>query len=108
MLTKNINFKNFSINSKSSKILKDLHLLLKQNLKILEPLQISFKYNYSKKLILKLKKFSNIRIIGMGGSILGIEAIHDFLIHKINKKLTFVNNLNSSANYFKDKKKILI
>ena len=39
----------------------------------------------------------------MGGSILGTEAIYEFLKKKIKKKLTFVNNLNSNADYFKDK-----
>ena len=39
----------------------------------------------------------------MGGSILGAEAIYFFLKNKIKKKLTFVNNLNSNADYFQDK-----
>ena len=39
----------------------------------------------------------------MGGSVLGTEAIYDFLKSKIKKKFTFVNNLNSNADYFKDK-----
>lgn len=39
----------------------------------------------------------------MGGSILGTEAIYNFLKKKIKKKLTFVNNLNSNADYFQDK-----
>ena len=39
----------------------------------------------------------------MGGSILGSEAIYNFLKPKIKKKLTFVNNLNSNADYFNDK-----
>ena len=36
----------------------------------------------------------------MGGSILGAEAIYDFLKKKIKKKIIFVNNLNSNAGYF--------
>ena len=107
MLTKNIDFKKFLIKTNNLKIKKDLNLLLRQNLKLLESLKATYKYNYSKKLILKLKKFLNIKIIGMGGSILGAEAIHDFLKDKINKKLTFINNLDANANYFKDKKKSL-
>ena len=39
----------------------------------------------------------------MGGSILGSEAIYDFLKPKIKKKITFVNNLNSNADYFDSK-----
>jgi glucose-6-phosphate isomerase len=40
----------------------------------------------------------------MGGSILGTEAIYDFLKPKIKKNFTFINNLNSNADYFKAKK----
>ena len=39
----------------------------------------------------------------MGGSVLGSEAIYDFLKPKIKKKITFVNNLNSNADYFDSK-----
>ena len=39
----------------------------------------------------------------MGGSVLGSEAIYDFLKPKIKKKITFVNNLNSNADYFDNK-----
>ena len=42
----------------------------------------------------------------MGGSILGTEAIYDFLNFKIKKKINFYNNLDSKIN-FKNKKKIL-
>ena len=103
MPNKDIDFKNFLNTKNNPKIKKDLDNLLKNNLQIFETLKPSYKYSYSKKLISKYKKFSNIRIIGMGGSILGSEAIYDFLKKKINKKLTFVNNLNSNASYFKDK-----
>ena len=103
MLNKDINFKNFLNTKNNPKIQKDLENLLKNNLQILETLKPSYKYSYSKKLISKYKKFSNIRIIGMGGSILGSEAIYNFLKKKIKKKLTFINNLNSNASYFKDK-----
>jgi len=49
-----------------------------------------FKINYLK----KYKKFKNIVIIGMGGSVLGSNAIYDFLKHKIKKKVTFFDNLD--------------
>ena len=96
-------FKDF-LNIKKNKIIKrDLLNLLKKKPQIFETLKPTYKYSYSKKILKKYQKFSNIRIIGMGGSILGTEAIHDFLKKKIKKKLTFVNNLNSNADYFKDK-----
>jgi len=96
-------FKNF-LNIKKAKIIKkDFVNLLKNQPALFETLKSTYKYSYPKKIISKYKKFSNIRIIGMGGSILGTEAIYCFLKKKIKKKLTFVNNLNSNADYFQDK-----
>ena len=96
-------FKNF-LNIKKAKIIKkDFINLLKNQPALFETLKSTYKYSYPKKIISKYKKFSNIRIIGMGGSILGTEAIYCFLKKKIKKKLTFVNNLNSNADYFQDK-----
>ena len=96
-------FKNF-LNIKNNKIIKkDFLNLLKHQPQVFETLKPTYKYSYSKKEISKYKKFSNIRVIGMGGSILGTEAIYDFLKKKIKKKITFVNNLNSNADYFQDK-----
>ena len=96
-------FKNF-LNIKENRIIKkDLLNLLRKQPKLFETLKTNYKYSYSKKIISKYKKFSNIRVIGMGGSVLGAEAIYDFLKSKIKKKFTFVNNLNSNADYFKNK-----
>tara|TARA_B100000787_G_scaffold37568_1_gene26458 strand:- start:1830 stop:2972 length:1143 start_codon:yes stop_codon:yes gene_type:complete len=96
-------FKNF-LNIKNNKIIrKDLLNLLKDQPLLFETLKPTYKYSYSKKKISRYKKFSNIRIIGMGGSILGTEAIYNFLKKKIKKKITFVNNLDSNAEYFQDK-----
>ena len=103
MLTKNISFKDFKLKTKNQNILKKLNTLLKDQPKFFETLKPTYKYTYSKKILSKYKKFSNLRIIGMGGSILGSEAIYDFLKQKIKKKITFVNNLNSNADYFHDK-----
>jgi len=100
MLTKNIKFKNFLFSSNNLKIKKYFKEILKNKLPILETLKPKYKYSYSQKLILKYKKFLNIRIIGMGGSILGSEAIYEFLKKKIKKKVTFVNNLNSNTDNF--------
>ena len=40
----------------------------------------------------------------MGGSILGTEAIYDFLKFKIKKKKEFFNNLNNQIKPFQKKK----
>ena len=107
MLTKNLRFRNFFIKNDIAKIKKNLKSLLIQDLGQLKSLKDSFKYNYSKKLVTRLKNFTNIRIIGMGGSILGAEAIHDFLIHRVKKDFIFTNNLNNNQKFFNNKKKIL-
>ena len=104
MLTKNISFKDFKLKKNSKKIKKDLGIILKENSLVLQSLGSGYKNAYNKKIISKFKKYSNIRIIGMGGSILGSEAIYNFLKQKIKKKLTFINNLNSNADYFQNKK----
>jgi len=96
-------FKNFLKIINNKKVKKDFQGLLKNQPLFFDSLKPSYKYSYSKKIINKYKKFSNIRIIGMGGSILGTKAIYGFLKKEIKNKITFVDNLNSNANYFKDK-----
>ena len=96
-------FKNFLNIKKNISVKKDFLNLLKKQPQLFETLKPTYKYSYSKKKISKYKKFTSMRVIGMGGSILGTEAIYDFLKKKIKKKITFVNNLNSNADYFKDK-----
>ena len=103
MLSKNIDFQNFKKVKKIKKISKIFENLLKNQPSFFETLKPAYKYSYSKKVLSKYKKFLNIRIIGMGGSVLGSEAIHDFLNKKIKKKLTFVNNLNNIDDYLQDK-----
>ena len=103
MLTKNINFKNFKEVKKIKKVKKLFENLLKDQPLLFETLKPNYKYSYSKKILSKYRKFFNIRIIGMGGSALGAEAIHDFLKKKIKKNFKFVNNLNNSGDYFQNK-----
>ncbi len=96
MLTKNIFFKNFKVGESNNKIKEDLTLLIKEKNEIIKSLGTSYKNNYYKKTILRLKKQFNIRIIGIGGSILGAIAIFSFLKNKIKKKVEFISNLNSN------------
>ena len=42
----------------------------------------------------RFDKYKNIAVIGMGGSILGLEAIELFLIKKIKKKVHFFDNID--------------
>ena len=105
MITKNINFKNFQIKKNLLKVKKDLKLLLKENNTVLKSLSTSYKNTYKVKMIQKFNNHDNIRIIGMGGSILGAESIYDFLNNKIKKKFTFINNLEPKIKKYNSKKK---
>ena len=93
MLTSNINFKNFKI-KKIKNIKNFINETWFKKIKFLDSLKHNYKYNYTKSQIRKFKKNKNFRIIGMGGSTLGAEAIYQFLDHKIKKKFIFINNLN--------------
>lgn len=53
-----------------------------------------FKLNFKVKDLKKFNEFKNVVIIGMGGSVLGSEAIHEFLKIKIKKKIYFLNDIN--------------
>jgi len=103
MLTSNIKFTNFNILKIKKKYSFKRESWFKK-IKILETLKTNYKYGYTKNQLSKIKKNNNFRLIGMGGSILGTEAIYDFLKHKIKKKFIFINNLNSLLD--KSKKKI--
>ena len=70
--------------------------ILKEDSEILKSSKKTYKNSYSKKTLLKLKKFSKITLIGIGGSILGSRSIYSFLRHKIKKKFFFVDDLNLS------------
>ena len=104
MLTKNINFKNFKLNKNNKKIKKDLNIVLNENNEVLRSLSKNYKNSYTKKTISKFKKYYHVRVIGMGGSILGAESIYDFLKHKIKKNFYFINNLQSKIKPYNKKK----
>ena len=104
MLTSNIDFKNFKIRKKNYNLRKSLRLILKEKNFIISSLGREYKSNYDKKFLEKYKKNLNFRIIGMGGSTLGTQAIYDFLNKKIDKKFYFSDNLQSTGKIHKNKK----
>ena len=110
MFSKNIKFKNFTNkkNLKKNKILrnfiKDKSLFTKYPL--LNSLTKKFQYSYQKKKIKKFKSYSEVNLIGMGGSTLGAEAIYDFLNNKIKKSFLFYNNIQFQTIPKTNKKKI--
>ena len=108
MLTNNINFKNFKSQKKNIKITKLLSNLLKEKNQILSSFNDSYKDSYKKKDISKFKKYSNITLIGMGGSILGARSIYNFLKKKIKKKLIFKDNFDLEKKNNKKKLNLII
>jgi glucose-6-phosphate isomerase len=94
MLSSRISFKNFkSKKVKSSLIRKKLINLIKEKNEILKSLSKDYKNNFNFKDLKKFKKSLDYRVIGMGGSSLGAQAIYDFLRHKIKKRFLFIDNL---------------
>ena len=98
-------FKNFSKKNKNFKKLKViLNSIINTDSEIIKSLKTNYKYSYKSSLLRKIKKFKNIRIFGIGGSILGSKAIYQFLIDKIKNKILFVDDisdikLNSKKNF---------
>jgi len=106
-ITEAIYFKNFKkkkVNIRLFKLLKDI--TSKEN-QIIRSLTSSYQNSYSNSIILKLKKYSEIKLIGMGGSTLGARAIYSFLKDKIKKNFIFVDSLEPKNDKIKNKKSFL-
>ena len=103
MLTSGISFVNFKKKNKSLKIRKNLQSIINDKNEILNSLSKNYKDSYKKNLINKYKAFSNYRIIGMGGSVLGTRTIYEFLQHKIKKNFLFIDNLHNNLSQSKKK-----
>ena len=95
MLTKNILLKSFSRMKTENKIKKKFQSILKEKNHLFESMSKNYRNNYNFKKIKNLSKKNNIRLIGMGGSILGSQTIYNFLRDKIKKKFFFIDNLNN-------------
>ena len=112
MLSRNLKFINFKNEKKQNLINKKLKKIeidkFTDKYPVLKSFSKKYKYSYKTKDIKKLKKFQNYNLLGMGGSILGSEAIYQFLNKKIKKKFTFINNLNSQLNLKKKGLNIII
>ena len=107
MLTRNIKFKNFRLKKNNKIIKKDLSNFLNEDNAVVKSLGAEYKNSYNQKIISRLKKYSHIRVIGMGGSILGTESIYKFLKNKIKKNFYFINNLQPKIKYFNAKNKYI-
>ena len=82
MLTQNISFQNFLVKKKFFIVKKKLNLILKEKNQVISSLSKSYKDSFSKKNIKHFNKKFDYRIIGMGGSTLGAQAIYDFFKKK--------------------------
>tara|TARA_Y100000768_G_C23957767_1_gene673688 strand:- start:541 stop:1758 length:1218 start_codon:yes stop_codon:yes gene_type:complete len=93
------NFKNKSLKILSKKfdnIFLQVKRDIKNNRKTINVLNNKLKFNFNIKDLKKFKNFKTVTIIGMGGSILGSEAIYNFLKSKLKKKIYFFNDLDES------------
>ena len=77
------------------KIFEDVLENIDNPLKTLNVLNKDFAFKFKTKEIKKYNKFKKLAIIGMGGSILGSEAIYCFL-KKIKKKIYFFDDLDEN------------
>lgn len=113
LLKDNIKLKNFKtgltnqLSRKFHKIFIDINNDIKNNKKTLNVLDNKFQLSFKFRELNKFKKFQTIAIIGMGGSILGAEAIYNFLKTKIKKKVYFFNDLNECKILKIKKKEVL-
>tara|TARA_Y100000022_G_scaffold199548_1_gene212285 strand:+ start:306 stop:1448 length:1143 start_codon:yes stop_codon:yes gene_type:complete len=98
MLTKLIKLKSF----KKQKLQKNLKANLKEIIdnenQIIKSLSRKYIDKYKISRIKTLVGKNDIRLIGMGGSILGSKAIYQFLKDKIKKNFFFIDNLNLKRN----------
>ena len=110
----NISFKNSikfnklkidkNLNKNYSEILKEIEFNLDTPVNIFHTLSNNFNLNFKSKDLMRFKKFNNIAVIGMGGSILGAEAIYHFIKKKTKKEFFFFDNINEQKiEYFKKK-----
>ena len=96
MFTKNIYFKNFKVKKNNSKIKRILSSLIKEKNEVLLSMSKNYKNSFKNKILNKYKNNYNFRVIGMGGSTLGTQAIYEFLENKIKKKFSFLDNLQAN------------
>ena len=104
MITSGIFFKNFKIKKKNFYIKKKFKDLINNNDQVIQSLSKNYEDFFKKKNLKKYQSFNDLRLIGMGGSSLGTQAIYSFLKHKVKKSFTFLNDLSSQPEINRSKK----
>ena len=79
--------KNKKIKKKFSNILNNIVINLDKSKNAFNSLSNQFKLSCKLKDLNKFKRFNTVVVIGMGGSILGAEAIYHFLKKKDKKRI---------------------
>ena len=87
---------NKRLNKKFLSIFNNLKINLDAPQNTLNSLSKKFRFNFKVNDLYKFKKFKTIVIVGMGGSILGSEALYYFLKKKAKKNLLFLDNINEN------------
>ena len=108
MLTKNISLKSFLRKGGEKKIKERFKSILVEKNELFNSMSKNYNDSFNSQKIKKICSKKDIRIIGMGGSILGTQAIYFFLKDKIKKKFYFINNLEPQKKKDDGKKKINI
>ena len=102
---------NKTLNKKYPEIFKNIFTNLDTNKNAFFSFSKNFKLNFKLKDLNKFNKFKTVVVIGMGGSILGSEALYYFLQDKIKKNFLFFNDIDENKlkrlKAKKDLKKIL-
>jgi glucose-6-phosphate isomerase len=101
MFSKKIQITNFKLKKKNKKIYKILSALLKDKSQLILSMGTQYKNNYNRNKIINKFDKTNVRIFGMGGSILGAKAIYNFLKDKIKKRFFFVDNIEEKTSFNK-------
>ena len=105
-MKKNIIFKNQLKEDSSNKEKKKLKKIIEEIKKSLDSkkdtlhiLSKKFKLNFNSSDLKKFQKFNQFILIGMGGSVLGANAIYSFLKIKIKKEFIFIDNNKARTDF---------
>ena len=79
---------------KIGKIISDISTSIDIKKDTFHLLSKKFNFNFKHSQLIKFNKYKTVILIGMGGSVLGSEALYSFFRDKIQKKFLFLDNLD--------------